>query len=265
MPNGILGPRDYFSDRTLGDTTVQAMQIKAARGQIEESEARREAYGKAYGGDPSKGYETEATQEMRSNEIKTVGSMFGLVDDIAKSHGEEAAQELSKRMWNENEVLQKYFPGKAPEVVGRKGKTLYMNMAAQKDTQDVKGNKIPAGSTVKIEVIDGEPGRVLGMVAQPQAEQREISESQAIDKYKSIQKDLHILRSNPMSFAGDPEEYERSLLQQAEYVKQFLPSNYGPEKPPGQLAGGSIVRTGVDQSTGKKVIQYDDGTIQYAP
>ena len=82
----ILGPRDYFSDRTFGDIAVQGMQIKGMRGRIEEDEARRGAYAKAYGGDPSADRPSTASHGVEPRSRESLFADRG--GDHAKDHSE---------------------------------------------------------------------------------------------------------------------------------------------------------------------------------
>lgn len=283
MSPRILSSRDYFSDRTFGDIMVQAGQIKGMRSQrarmpqeqrmrdmqeaglvrqAEEARGRSDAYASAYGGDPSAGYEAEAMQGMRKRKIAALGQMFGLIDNISKSHGVEGANMLAAELYKTSPELQEYFPDGPPEVEKVEGDAIYMNMITPNEVKDVSGNVIPAGTKVRFKIVGGKPVAVMGVVDAPKAKKPEMSEKQARAKKAEIEGKLHTMRSNPMSYSGDPAKYEKALLEELAYAKQFIPEE---EPAPGQLTGGDIVRTGVDNATGKRVVQYQDGTIVHAP
>lgn len=275
MPPRILGPRDYFSGRTFGDTAVQAMQIKAGRsqmadaearrarepqeqrirdmreaqlsGQMAEEEGRRGAYAEAYGG-AGRGYEAEAMQAMRDREIKATGTMFSSARDIADQFGIEAGNDVVGQMWNESPELQKKFPKGPPKMVAKKGKDHHWEMYLQKDTPGPDGNIMPAGSMVKVATSPNGAFTILGMTDAPKTEKPEMSESKARAKQTEIQGKLHTLESNPMAYAGDPAKYKKALLDELAYARQFLPER------PGQLAGGDVI--GEDED----FTYYSDGT-----
>lgn len=230
----ILGPRDYFSDRTFGDIAVQGMQIKGMRGRIEEDEARRGAYAKAYGGDPSAGYEAEARQGKRKRELAALGQAFGLVDNIYKTYGLEGAKEMSKQIWDTTPEFQRAFPSGPPKIEKGKGKELFWTLETQKERKLPNGEIIPAGTMAKFRVVDGKPVEVMGVVKSAKKDKAARTREKAEDKMVELTGKLHTLDSNVMAYTGDPTAYRKSLVQALEHNNQFLPEGrkWKPKPPP---------------------------------
>ena len=293
MPPRILSSRDYFSDRTFGDTAVQAMQIKGMRGRIEEDEARRGAYAKVYGGDPSAGYEAEARQGKRKRELAALGQAFGLVDNVYKSYGLEGAQEMSNQIWTTTPEFQKAYPSGPPKIEKGKGKELFWTLETQKERELPDGTIIPAGTMAKFRVVDGKPVEVMGVVKSAKEDapgKLSTKQSKAVDKYTAALKELYVLDSNILAFKGDKAGYEESLKLKIKHYEKDLPEGFA-EKIRAELEQGAPikkpfpshsqlmkqvapapaqtpeqgVRYGVDNATGRKVMMLPDGTIEYAP
>ena len=256
MAQQVLTPRDYFSDRTLGDTYVQAMQIKGARSQMADAEARR----------------AQEPQNQRMRDMKEVDSAWKLIADITREQGVEGGNALAQELYNESPAFQQFHPGGAPEVKKHDAKKGYhvAQVTLNQDRKDSQGGIVKAGELAYIAVADS--GELIGVIGKvPQKEEKPdkpaMSEKQAVDGYDSTLKALHVLDSNPMSYSGDPAAYRESLKHKIEYYKQFLPEGYaakmgvGGGQDEGMKGAGTVVRTGVDKTTGKRVVQYGDGTI----
>lgn len=254
MPPRILGPRDYFSDRTLGDTMVQGMQIKGMRSQMADAEARRarmpqeqrmrdmreasfgrqadiasaqdEAFTSRYGGDRVAAEKAKLDEAKRKRELTAVGSGLGLVKQIAETQGVDYADVFAEELIRTSPEFRKYFPG-GLKVELQQGKAKTMTHEAMNDTQDVKGNKIKKGSTIISGLNEkGVPSRVLGMKSGPKAKKPEKparTREKAEEQKVLLTGKLHTLDSNVMAYAGDPTAYRQSLVQALEHNNQFLP------------------------------------------
>ena len=195
------------------------------RGQIEEGEARRGAYAKAYGSTQA-GYEAEAMQGKREREIKAVGLFFSTTNDISKSHGAETANSYAEQVHASSPEVRKYIPV-VPKITKTKGKPDTWEIVAMEDTQTFDGTPVKKGSKILVEVNDqGEPGRILGVKSTPKGASPAMTEDQAVEKYKTLHKELLVVESNPMNWAGNSDPYIKAILQQMERVKKSLPADY---------------------------------------